>query len=253
MAKNLMMPQSYSELERWSQRAAGTDFVPKEYRGKPDAVLVCAQYAIEIGLGIVEGLRSIAVINGKPSLYGDGLIALCLASPVCEYVKETPLLDDKGFVTGYICQAKRYGSDEKVARFTIEDAHRAKLATKQGPWQEYPQRMLQMRARGFALRDAFPDVIKGLISREEAEDYPTDTAAPVIEGEKFPAPHLDSEQVERLQQLVAETQTDTRKMLEAVTPYATSLLEISPGDYTRVVNLLTRKKQRMEEQENGES
>jgi hypothetical protein len=38
--------------------------------------------------------------------------------------------------------------------------------------------MLQMRARGFALRDAFPDVLKGLITVEEAQDYPDDTAAP---------------------------------------------------------------------------
>jgi hypothetical protein len=35
-----------------------------------------------------------------------------------------------------------------------------------------------MRARGFALRDAFPDVLKGLITVEEAQDYPDDTAAP---------------------------------------------------------------------------
>jgi hypothetical protein len=33
--------------------------------------------------------------------------------------------------------------------------------------------MLQMRARGFALRDAFPDVLRGLITAEEASDYPT--------------------------------------------------------------------------------
>ena len=37
--------------------------------------------------------------------------------------------------------------------------------------------MMQMRARGFALRDAFPDVLKGLISAEEAADYP-DEAKP---------------------------------------------------------------------------
>ena len=39
------------------------------------------------------------------------------------------------------------------------------------------KRMMQMRARGFALRDAFPDVLKGLISAEEAADYP-DEAKP---------------------------------------------------------------------------
>ena len=41
-------------------------------------------------------------------------------------------------------------------------------------WKSYPDRMLQMRARGFALRDSFPDVLKGLITREEAQDYQTE-------------------------------------------------------------------------------
>lgn len=171
MTNSVMMPQTYSELERWAAKVASTDFCPKEYRGKPNDVLICAQYATELGLGIVEGLRSIAVINGKPSLYGDGLLALCQRSPVCEYIKETPILEN-GIVTGYICEAKRRGEDAKVSRFTLDDAKRAKLAGKAGPWQEYPQRMLQMRARGFALRDAFADLLRGVITREEAMDYP---------------------------------------------------------------------------------
>ena len=36
--------------------------------------------------------------------------------------------------------------------------------------------MLQMRARGFASRDSFPDALRGIKSREEVEDY-------VIEGD----------------------------------------------------------------------
>jgi hypothetical protein len=57
-------------------------------------------------------------------------------------------------------------------RFSVVDAKRAGLFTKAGPWQTYPRRMLQMRARSFALRDAFPNVLKGLISVEEALDLP---------------------------------------------------------------------------------
>lgn len=171
-----LMPQTYAELERWAAKVASTDFVPKEYRGKPNDVLICVQYGSELGLSPVESLRSIAVINGKPSIYGDGLLALCQKSPVYEYVKETPILQGD-VVIGYICEAKRRGEDAKVARFTTEDAKRAKLSGKAGPWQEYPQRMLQMRARGFALRDAFADILRGVITREEAMDYPPDPKA----------------------------------------------------------------------------
>lgn len=55
----------------------------------------------------------------------------------------------------------------------------AGLANKGGPWKMFPKRMLQMRARGYAIRDAFPDILNGIITREEAEDYVT--ASPVPE------------------------------------------------------------------------
>jgi hypothetical protein len=53
----------------------------------------------------------------------------------------------------------------------VAEAKKAGLWGKQGPWTQYPRRMLQMRARGFALRDAFPDVLRGLVTAEEAADY----------------------------------------------------------------------------------
>jgi len=74
--------------------------------------------------------------------------------------------------------AKRKGRKPVETRFSVEDAKRAGLWGKGGPWTAYPKRMLQMRARGFALRDAFPDVLKGMISVEEAQDYP-DEAKPM--------------------------------------------------------------------------
>jgi hypothetical protein len=73
-----------------------------------------------------------------------------------------------------VCVAKRKGRKPVTARFSVEDAKRAGLWGKQGPWSAYPKRMMQMRARGFALRDAFPDVLKGMITAEEAQDYPSD-------------------------------------------------------------------------------
>ncbi len=64
--------------------------------------------------------------------------------------------------------AARAGPIER--RFSVQDARRAGLWGRPGPWSQYPQRMLQMRARAFALRDAFADVLGGLYLREELED-----------------------------------------------------------------------------------
>jgi hypothetical protein len=121
----------------------------------------------------MQALQNIAVINGKPSVYGDAMMALVQASPVCEGIDEH--IEGEGTPNPVaVCVARRKGRNPVIARFSVEDAKRAGLWGKQGPWQAYPKRMLQMRARGFALRDAFPDVLKGLITVEEAQDYPDD-------------------------------------------------------------------------------
>jgi hypothetical protein len=121
----------------------------------------------------MQALQNIAVINGKPSVYGDAAMALVQASPVCEDIEE--YFDGEGTPNPVaVCVAKRKGRKPVVAKFSVEDAKRAGLWGKQGPWQAYPKRMMQMRARGFALRDAFPDVLKGLITAEEAQDDPTE-------------------------------------------------------------------------------
>lgn len=86
------------------------------------------------------------------------------------------------------CEAKRRGYPQATTvHFSVVDAKKAGLWGKSGPWTQYPKRMLQLRARGFALRDAFPDVLKGLVTAEEAQDYPTQSD-PVTVRPKFDAP-----------------------------------------------------------------
>lgn len=149
-------------------------FCPKDFRGKPEEVLCAIQYGMEIGLSPMQAIQSIAVINGKPSIYGDGLIGLCLAFPECEDIRET---FNEATMTA-TCKVKRRGKTEVVSSYSKVDAEKAKLWGKVGhngqptPWVTYPKRMLQMRARGFALRDAFADRLKGIITAEEARDYP---------------------------------------------------------------------------------
>jgi hypothetical protein len=169
-------PATLGEAMEFSKMLADSSMVPRAYQGKPQDIMVCVQWGQEIGLAPMQALQNIAVINGKPSVYGDAAMALVQASPVCEDVEE--YFEGEGTPNPIaVCVAKRKGRKPVVAKFSVEDAKRAGLWGKQGPWQAYPKRMMQMRARGFALRDAFPDVLKGLITAEEAQDYP-DEAKP---------------------------------------------------------------------------
>lgn len=164
--------QTMADAMKFGEMVAASDFAPKDFRGKPASCVLAIQAGAEIGLSPMQALQSIAVVNGRPSIYGDAALAVVKASPVCEYVTESVEGDGDQMVA--TCTAKRRGYPEPtVSRFTVADAKKAGLWGKSGPWSQYPRRMLQMRARGFALRDAFPDALRGMVTAEEASDYPT--------------------------------------------------------------------------------
>ena len=169
-AKGLVL-QTMAEAMTYAKMVANSDFAPKEFRGKPESCLLAIDLGSSIGLSRIQSLQSIAVINGRPTIWGDAALALVQSSPVCEFVSEA--VDGDGDQMVAMCIAKRRGYPAPSSvKFSVADAKKAGLWGKTGPWTQYPKRMLQLRARGFALRDAFPDVLKGLVTAEEAQDYP---------------------------------------------------------------------------------
>lgn len=161
-----LSPRNFEEAWRMAEILANSDMVPKDFRGKPENCLIAMQWGSEVGLKAMQALQNIAVINGRPSMWGDAVIALALSNPICESIIE----EDDGFTA--TCRVKRRGGQEQFRTFSIDDAKAAGLAGKQGPWTQYPKRMRQMRARAFAIRDVFPDVLRGLAVAEEAMDFP---------------------------------------------------------------------------------
>lgn len=160
-----LTPQSLDEAIRFAEILSKSDIVPKDFKGNPGNILVAIQWGMELGLQPMQAMQSIAVINGRPALWGDAVIGLVRGSTACEYIYET---DDGETAT---CRVKRRGEQEQVRTFSMEDARGAGLIGKQGPWSQYPKRMRQMRARSFALRDVFPDVLRGMPVAEEVQDF----------------------------------------------------------------------------------
>ena len=160
-----LSPRNLDEAMRFADLLSKSDIVPKDFQNKPGNILVAIQWGMELGLKPMQAMQNIAVINGRPSLWGDAVLALVRSSPLCEYVYET---DDGKEAT---CKVKRRGEEEQVRTFNMEDAKTANLLNKAGPWTTNPKRMRQMRARSFALRDVFTDVLKGIPIAEEVMDY----------------------------------------------------------------------------------
>ena len=151
---------------RLAEMFSKSAMVPKQYQGNAANCLVAMAYGDSLGMAPLQAMQSVAVVNGVPALYGDGMLALVQASAVFESIEES--IEDGAAV----CTVKRRGMKPVQRIFTTDDARRAGLWGKQGPWQQYPSRMLQMRARSWALRDAFADVLRGIQSVEEVRDIP---------------------------------------------------------------------------------
>jgi len=165
-----------SDALAFAEMVSKTEFAPKDFKGKPEACLLAIQHGAEIGLSPMQSLQSIAVVNGRPTIYGDAALAVCQSSAVCEWITES--VDGDGDKMTATCSAQRRGYPKPItSTFSVADAKAAGLWAKGGPWSQYPKRMLAMRARGFALRNAFADVLRGLVTAEEAGDYQIDTVS----------------------------------------------------------------------------
>lgn len=168
---SLFSPSLYEHYQKVAVTLSKSGVIPNAYKGKPEDIFVAMAMGYQLGFPVEQSLQDIAVVNGRPCLWGDGLLSLALNHPECQSIKESPIFDDKGNVIGYQCTVIRKGHEPHTKQFTLQDAHIAGLLSRGTVWKSYPERMLQMRARSFALRDKFADALRGLrIAEIEAED-----------------------------------------------------------------------------------
>jgi hypothetical protein len=165
-----LTPHSLNEAIQLAEYMCKSALVPTQYRDRPADVLIAVQYGQEVGLPPLQAIQGIAVVNGRPVLWGDAALAVVQKSGMMENYKEMTA-DEIEKAGKAVFWAKRKGLAEPIVReFSIENAKKAGLWGKAGVWQQYPYRMLQMRARSWGLRDGFADALKGISIREEIED-----------------------------------------------------------------------------------
>jgi hypothetical protein len=183
----VMSPQTVEDTRKFCQMLAATEFVPKAFRGKPDSIMVVGAMGARLGVDVFTAMAGIADINGKPCVYGDLMMAVCLNHPEFEDCLES--LDGKAYEDAFqaVCTVKRKGREPVTRTFSVIEAKEANLWKKAGPWTSTPQRMLQMRARAFALRDTFADALAGMHAVEEMEGLVDVTATATVHAEPQPA------------------------------------------------------------------
>ena len=158
-----IIPQDVEQVFRLATAIAKSGLAPSTMKD-PEKLVVAIMHGLEIGLPPMQAVQKIAVINGRPALWGDAVPALLWSRgfKLHETVKD-------GVAT---CKVTRPDGSEIERTFSEADAKKAGLLGKPGPWQQFPNRMLAMRARAFAARDGAADALSGLYVAEELVDAP---------------------------------------------------------------------------------
>lgn len=176
-----MQPANLGEAMEFARILSSSRMVPPDYQGNPGDVLVAIQMGQELGLPAMQAIQNIAVIKGRPALWGDAMLAVVRAHPHFGSIQEMDMADitEAGKAT---CILTRKNEAPHTSSFSVDDAKRAGLWGKSGPWSQYPSRMLMLRARAFACRNVFPDALRGIHSAEEADDTPSVTAVATVKS-----------------------------------------------------------------------
>lgn len=159
-----LVPQTLDDVYRLATAIAKSGLAPAQMR-TPEAITVAILTGLELRLPPMFALNKIAVINGRPTLWGDAIPGILWSNGF----KLNERLEGTGDDRVAICDVTRPGGQTITRSFSVADAKAAKLWGKQGPWQQFPDRMLQMRARSFAARDGAADVLGGLYVAEEID------------------------------------------------------------------------------------
>lgn len=187
------------------------DMVPRDYQGNPEKCFAAIYKGATLGLDAFTSLSQIAVINGRATIWGDTALALVRNSGLLVKFKEE--IVTKGNKLIAICTVQRKGEEESIEEYCQSDAELAGLWGK-NVWAKHPKRMLKYKARAFALRDTFPDVLQGLHFKEEmeGEDFRDVTPEQAISNETIDT--IDTMQGLELVELIKEKGKDEKTICE---------------------------------------
>ncbi len=233
-----IVPASIEEVFRLAKAIALSGMAPKDM-GTPEKLTVAILHGLEIGIPPMMAINKIAVVNGRPTLWGDAIPAMLWAKGF--KIRETWYGEgDDRFAS---CSVIRPGGEQITRQFSVSDARVAGLWGKPGPWKQYPDRMLQMRARGLAARDGAPDVLSGIYLAEEAHDIEQQSpvndllpAAPMSTRRKSSSQaKKDGDDVAMNELRGAISGVESLDDLDALTVKQADLLETLPHGWARIV------------------
>lgn len=181
MANEVVQTTNNWELiQRQCRAFIDSGFLPNHIKSISQAITI-AWKGHELGVPPLQAFSSITVINGKPCLSAELMLALIYTR--VKGAKITFLTPPDKQNQECVVAMQRPDGATQTFRFSLEDAKRAGL---QGnAWAKYPASMLRARAISAGARAVFPDAIMGCYTPEEMGAEPIDVD-PIVAVEATP-------------------------------------------------------------------
>jgi hypothetical protein len=203
-----LQPASIEEAQESAKILANSTFVPAGLRGKPAEIYAAVLYGGEIGLGQMQALNSLNVIDGRVTLSAEAMLALAVAHGHQVRIKHSD--NERCVVMGRRSEDRDDKDAWQTFTFAVADAQAAGLLGRKN-WQAWRADMLRARAISRLCRAVFPDCLHGLAAREEMEDAEVATpAAPLT-------PPVHTLAVTPVEQSVVKAATDSAPV-ESIAP-----------------------------------
>lgn len=160
-----LTPRNMDEAERLASMLSKSALLPPDLRNKPSDVLFQIMTGGALGLDPTASIRSIHIIQGKPTMSADLMVALVKKSPLCVRFK---LMETDASHAVY--ETERKGEGTTRLGFTIQEAKDAGLIKDGSGWKKYPAAMLRARAASALCRAVYPDLLLGVYETSEADE-----------------------------------------------------------------------------------
>lgn len=152
-------PTTWMAMKEQCQMLVRSGFLPVAIN-TPEKALAVALAGRELGVGMMESFRSINVIQGKPTVSPQLMLALANRTKELENI-DVNATDEKCVVT-----VTRKGRKPVTTEFGIKEATDLGLMSKDN-YKKQKKTMFQWRCLAANLRVTFPDVVLGLYTPEE--------------------------------------------------------------------------------------
>lgn len=165
---------SFEHAQRVAKMICASDLVPKRYQNNVQNTMIALEMANRLKASPIMVMQNLYVVHGAPGWSGQFIISMINSCGKFSEDLDFDFTGNEG-TDEWSCRATtkdRKGKEKRGAKVSIKMAKDEAWYDKSGSkWKTMPEQMLMYRAASFFGRVHCPEVLSGMYSVDEINDY----------------------------------------------------------------------------------